>query len=150
MDSYIEKIIYKEKISCEDWGEIERLQQHVRCHLKAVLDEFIFVEMAVNEALNNAIASSKNLEIEVTKDQVFLQITITDDGPGFDVQGKLQELNEKRDSLMDEILWSESGRGIYIMHKFMDEIKYSDKGNQVTLLKKLGGNGSADEHRGNW
>ncbi|MCS6984370.1 MAG: ATP-binding protein [Leptospiraceae bacterium] len=59
-----------------------------------------------------------------------LTFTITDEGPGFDVSKIPSPLDEKN-------LESLSGRGIFITRINMDEVYYNEKGNSVTLTKKL-------------
>ncbi|MBM7660136.1 anti-sigma regulatory factor (Ser/Thr protein kinase) [Bacillus mesophilus] len=115
--------------------------------LQAVLpDEHILVEVAFNEAINNAISVSEAVEVEITKDEKYVKLIVKDNGKGFDVESSLQEIEVKGEKLMDEILWSESGRGLYLMKKVMDKVEYNKKGNQVTLFKQIGGSKREYEH----
>ena len=54
---------------------------------------------------------------------------IRDDGKGFNV-------NELPDPTSPEHLESPSGRGVFLMKTFMDDIRYNRSGNEVTLLKR--------------
>lgn len=56
---------------------------------------------------------------------------ISDNGPGFDVS-KLPDPTDP------ENLDRPCGRGVMLMHAFMDEVVYNDQGNQVTLVKRRG------------
>jgi len=56
---------------------------------------------------------------------------ITDEGPGFDAAS----LPDPTDP---ENLEIPSGRGLLLMRSFMDEVRYSAKGNRVTLVKLRG------------
>lgn len=55
-------------------------------------------------------------------------ITIQDEGAGFDV-------SKVRDCRTEEGLHKASGRGLMLMHAFMDEVHHNDAGNAVTLVK---------------
>ena len=52
--------------------------------------------------------------------------TIRDQGPGFDISS-LPDPNNP------ENLLRPSGRGLTLMHAFLDEVTYNEKGNEVTL-----------------
>jgi PAS domain S-box-containing protein len=134
----------------KDSAHIDQIKRKVTTILSNVfvLDTY-FVELAFNEALNNAIRASDKIELLIFRGNDYLGITIIDDGPGFDVKKKLNELMNKNDMMMEELVWSESGRGIYLMHKCMDKVEYNLQGNQVTLFKKLGGKKDEDKHRNN-
>jgi CheY-like chemotaxis protein len=60
------------------------------------------------------------------------RITITDEGKGFDVSLAAQI----RDEVDSGKLLSHQGRGLVLMHTFMDEVKFNSSGNQVTLIRK--------------
>lgn len=57
-----------------------------------------------------------------------LVFTIRDEGPGFD-PGKLPDPTEPAN------LEKVSGRGVFLMRTFMDEVRYNTSGNEVTLVK---------------
>lgn len=63
----------------------------------------------------------------MTNEQVCF--VIRDDGPGFDVAS----LPDPTDP---ENLTRPSGRGVMLMHAFMDEVSFNKQGNEVTLIKK--------------
>lgn len=63
---------------------------------------------------------------------------VTDEGPGFDV-AKLP------DPTSPEYLERASGRGLLLMQSFMDEVRYNDVGNRVTLVKRRDAVGSPAE-----
>jgi anti-sigma regulatory factor (Ser/Thr protein kinase) len=52
-----------------------------------------------------------------------------DEGPGFDPK----ELPDPTDP---ENLLKLSGRGILLMRTFMDDVKFNDRGNEVTMVKR--------------
>ena len=54
---------------------------------------------------------------------------IRDEGPGFDPQ----EIPDATDPANIE---KPFGRGLLLMQTFMDEIRFNDSGNEVTMVKK--------------
>ena len=71
---------------------------------------------------------SRRIFIDALISRESARITIRDEGPGFD-PSKLP------DPCDPENLEKPSGRGILLMRSFMDEITFSEQGNQVTLVK---------------
>ena len=57
------------------------------------------------------------------------RFVVTDQGRGFDVGGV-------PDPTLPENLEQPSGRGIFLMKTFLDDVRYNETGNQVTLLKR--------------
>lgn len=100
------------------------------------------IEMAVHESMINAIwhgnknDSSKTvwLRFQVYSDR--LEIRVRDQGNGF-------ELNRIPNPLADENLLNVSGRGIFLIRSFMDDLRVEsipDNGTEVTLVKRLNSN----------
>lgn len=97
------------------------------------------IEMALHESLVNAVwHGNKN---DATKQLracfwIFddrLEITVCDQGEGFD-------LNEVADPLAPENLLKTSGRGLFLIRAFMDEVrveKGADWGAVITMVKRL-------------
>lgn len=96
------------------------------------------IKLCVEETVRNAIVhgnkSNKNLPVDITYviDEDRIRISIEDKGEGFDVNSLPDPTNPKN-------LYKESGRGVYLIHKLMDKVSYNDKGNHVTIEKKLEG-----------
>lgn len=92
--------------------------------------------IAVIEAVNNAIThgnkldSSKNVKVDFNINQKKLKVTVEDEGNGFNPCFV-------PDPTAPENLENISGRGVFIMRKYSDEIKYNDKGTIVTLTFNL-------------
>ena len=80
--------------------------------------------LAVTEAVTNAIIhankcdETKKVQMNVTKDGNKLIITIKDEGKGFD-PSKVPDPTEPENLLKD------SGRGLYLMKIYTDELKYN-------------------------
>jgi CheY-like chemotaxis protein len=68
-----------------------------------------------------------HVRFEVTPAETIF--VIRDEGNGFNVAN----LPDPTDS---ENITRASGRGVMLMHAFMDEVHYNDRGNEVTLIKK--------------
>lgn len=87
------------------------------------------------EAVNNAILHGndskpdKIVDIVITFKNNDLTIIVSDQGPGF-VPEKVP------DPTIPENIESLNGRGIFLMSKLADKIKYSKRGNSVTMVFK--------------
>ncbi len=55
--------------------------------------------------------------------------TIRDDGPGFDP-------STLADPTDPENLLKPSGRGVMLIRTFMDEVRFNDRGNEITMMKR--------------
>ena len=67
------------------------------------------------------------VSVALTDDEV--RFVIADEGRGFDVRAV-------PDPTLPENLEQPSGRGIFLMKTFLDEVTYNEAGNEVTLLKR--------------
>jgi serine/threonine-protein kinase RsbW len=97
------------------------------------------IDLAVREAVTNAVLhgnkqdQSKLVEVNVKASPDALEILVHDEGSGFVPE------NVPDPTQSDNILKS-SGRGIFFMHNFMDEVEWFIKpggGTTVRLFKKL-------------
>ena len=97
------------------------------------------VDMAVREAVTNAVIHGNKLDdakevgIELSNTQDVFQIIVHDQGSGFNP-------NEVPDPTRDENILKTSGRGIFFMRNFMDEVDWSADpkgGTRVRMIKKL-------------
>ncbi len=94
------------------------------------------VLIATLEAANNAIVhgnrndESKNVVIKFRNNEHELHITVEDEGPGFDY-------NNVPDPTAPENIENLSGRGIFLMNKLSDDIKFSEEGRVVEMEFKL-------------
>jgi serine/threonine-protein kinase RsbW len=98
-----------------------------------------WIGMAVREAVANAIKHGNKLDTRKKVNARFhlhgseLEITISDEGEGFDLEKVGDPLNPKN-------LMKTSGRGIFYMKAFMDRIKYSFNpggGTSLVMTKNL-------------
>ncbi len=139
---------------------LTRLQHSLRLFEICDESERLRVRMALDEAINNALYHG-NLEVSsdikehdfeefyrladqrrhvepysrrriwiterMTRDEAIF--IIRDDGAGFDV-------SRLPDPTNPENLFKASGRGIMMMHAFMDQVTFNDLGNEVCLIKR--------------
>lgn len=95
------------------------------------------VRLALEEAMVNAIKHGNRMQpdkqvfiaCELTAEEV--TVVIEDQGEGF----KPEEVPDPTD---DENLENPGGRGIMLIRSFMNGVAYNDKGNRLTMVKKLG------------
>lgn len=103
-------------------------------------DDVMKIAMAVREAAVNAVLHGnaydpgKKVGIEFEKTSNDLVITIRDQGKGID-------LNAIPDPLAPENLLKTSGRGIFLIRSFMDEVEIhpSQAGTEIKLIKHVHG-----------
>ena len=103
-------------------------------------EDVMKISMAVREAAVNAVmhgnaySPSKKVTLAFERTAADLVITIRDQGPGLDA-------SKIPDPLAPENLMKTSGRGIFYMKTFMDEVRFephADGGMQIILKKNLG------------
>lgn len=100
-------------------------------------DDTNWIELAVHEAVINAIthgnkhAADKQVDVKFVIEKDVLTIYVRDQGEGFD-------LNQLPDPTDADNLLKPSGRGIFYMRTFMDEIEHSShpEGGSVVRLTK--------------
>lgn len=91
--------------------------------------------VALDEAFVNAVKHGNKFDAqklvrvsaEISKQEA--RFTIEDEGEGFDV-------NSIPDPLDPANLFKTSGRGVLFIYNIMDEVKYNDRGNRLTMVKK--------------
>ncbi len=108
------------------------------------------IELALYEALANAIRHgakadpSKTVEVKVACDAEHgMLIVVGDPGEGFDPKNI-------PDPLMAENLYSDHGRGIFLINRLMDEVEFKRGGTEIHMRKfgkcAVNGNGSNGTH----
>jgi serine/threonine-protein kinase RsbW len=111
-------------------------------------DEQHRIGMAVRECMVNAVVHgnrynrNKQVHVRVTAGGGLFTIRIADQGEGF-------ELQEVPDPLHENNLLRHSGRGLFLMGAFMDDLKVrkiSPSGTEVTLTKSFGPPGQQETH----
>jgi len=91
--------------------------------------------VALDEAFVNAVKhgnkydANKLVRIMASISKEEARFTIEDEGDGFDV-------HNIPDPLDPENLFKSSGRGVLFIYNIMDEVKYNDRGNRLTMIKR--------------
>jgi serine/threonine-protein kinase RsbW len=101
-------------------------------------DEAGRISMAVREATVNAVLHgnhydpNKRVSLSFENNGNELVITIQDQGAGLEVA-------DVPDPLAPENLLKQSGRGIFLIRAFMDEVRFRklDPGTEITLIKRV-------------
>lgn len=100
-------------------------------------DEFYArLMLTVSEAITNAIVHGNKLDpekmvdVEVQKENDLLTFLISDEGDGFDP-------DNVKDPLLEENLLNTSGRGVFLMREYADEVEYLSNGTMLRLSFNL-------------
>ena len=97
------------------------------------------IDMAIREAVTNAVVhgnkqdDSKQVRVEIKSSPEELEISVRDEGPGFNP-------TEVPDPTTAENLMKTSGRGIFFMRNFVDEVEWLTPpggGTTVKLTKRF-------------
>ncbi len=133
-----------------DLANVQKASQDVLSFLKPLpLGEAALfdIRLCLEEALINAMKYGNGLkkdvpvEMDVEGGDQEVRITIKDQGPGFDVS-KLANCTQ------EENLYRNHGRGVYLIHQLMDEVRYNDKGNALLMVKKIQSNAKGSQSHG--
>ena len=81
------------------------------------------------ERLQDPTYASRRIIVESTIDADFLEIRITDEGPGFDRESERTKIPSGALHV--------HGRGLTIIHAAMDEVEIEDQGRTVVMRKRL-------------
>jgi serine/threonine-protein kinase RsbW len=91
--------------------------------------------LALDEAVSNAIIHGnrrdrqKRVEVEGQIDAQSVRIKVRDEGQGF-------ERDRSRDPVRPENLLASSGRGLFLIDSVMDEVKHSQEGRCIEMVKR--------------
>jgi serine/threonine-protein kinase RsbW len=106
---------------------------------KGAEEDTIFdIRVGFEEAVRNAIVHGNrssagkkvNIETEISGKEVVIRIE--DEGSGFDPESV-------EDPTFDKNLLKEGGRGVYLIKRSMDEVRYERGGRRVVMIKSLAG-----------
>jgi serine/threonine-protein kinase RsbW len=117
---------------------VERLSTQVAKYAQLNESDSDDLGIVTTELVNNAIHHGnkndpkKRVHLLFIVDSKKIELRIKDEGNGFD-PGKL------KDPLAPENLFSESGRGIFLIRNLMDELdfEFSDSGTETIAIKNL-------------
>lgn len=122
--------------SPEQIQRVERLTEKYGKLCKFDRDELDSLAIAVTEIVANAIFhgnkrdKNKKIFIKIVATCPKLKITIRDQGKGFDPE-------QLSDPLKPENLLKDSGRGLFIVRTFMDDVRinFHDDGTEIIMVK---------------
>ncbi len=112
-------------------GILEKIQRDIKLSEEDRLD----LRLILEEALTNGAKHGNKFDVElyVTVDVVFDQgtfvITVADEGKGFD-PAKVPDPRSSQEL-------KHHGRGIYLMKKIADDVRFNEQGNVITIVKKI-------------
>lgn len=142
MDSSFEpdKLILKLSIQmAADHKAVDSVVQSIMevvADMECADDKESAIELALTEALANAVLhgakadASKIIECDVACDENHrMLIVVRDPGEGFDPSAIPSPV-------VGENLYSNHGRGIYLINQLMDEVKYLKNGTEIRMIKK--------------
>ena len=118
---------------------VQTVLTHVTTMLRLDEDAAHYVSVAIRESVVNAIKhgnrgdADKRVAVEFLLHPGALEVTVQDEGPGFNPENVPSPLAE-------ENLLKADGRGIFFMRSFMDEVSYAFPargGTVVRMVKKL-------------
>ena len=124
---------FRIKSDIEELKIIEKAIDEITVLAKVSSNCFGKILVSVLEAVNNAIVHGNKFAldkfVDVTikwKDEKF-SVTVKDEGPGF-------KPDKIPDPTLPENIENVNGRGVFLMTKLADEIKFNKKGNSVTFV----------------
>jgi serine/threonine-protein kinase RsbW len=134
------RITYTLESSLDSVNKVEQTAEQMAQKAGFEEDELFKITMAVREAAVNAVLHGNAYDPEKRITALFentgdsLVIRITDQGKGLDP-------STLPDPLAPENLLRGSGRGIFLMRSFMDEVNFKQlhPGTELTLIKHLEG-----------
>jgi len=100
-------------------------------------DDIFAVHLALEEAFLNAVKhgnkmdSTKKVTVEYAVDSEKVEITITDEGDGFDPRAI-------PDPRVGENLYRPEGRGLLLMGAYMHAVEYNARGNSIRMVRYRG------------
>lgn len=133
------QVSYKLDSTLESVNKVERTASDLAARLGFEEEDCHRISMAVREAAVNAVFHGnacdprKKIVVSFENTGQDLVITITDQGRGLDP-------STLPDPLAPENLLKQSGRGIFLINSFMDEVRIRtlDPGTEITLVKHVG------------
>ena len=90
------------------------------------------VVLLVSEATTNAVEHgngldpTKSVHVRLATDTSCVEITVTDEGGGFD-------RSDVDDPLAEDNLLSDGGRGLFLIEELADVVRYEDKGRSLWM-----------------
>jgi len=112
---------------------VELVAGHLEVHFADRRTVRFNMRVALSEALSNAILygnagdPKKRVAVRVMFGRTEIEMVVEDEGPGFDPRSV-------PDPTTPERLTSPDGRGIYLIQRLVDEVRYNEKGNAICMI----------------
>ncbi|MBS1515997.1 MAG: ATP-binding protein [Bacteroidetes bacterium] len=113
-------------------SKFENLLIEINNEFGMTMEKFINFQIASSEAIVNAIVHGnkqnpdKKVKVDIVTNDHRLELTIKDEGEGFDV-------NRLPDPTDESNLYKESGRGVYIIRSLVDEFTIQSNSSGTTM-----------------
>lgn len=123
----------------EDFSFVDLFLNSIYTEFKLSREDFFRIYLSMREAVNNAIIHgnckniSKRIHINFSSCLDHLYFQVSDEGVGFDFCAV-------PDPTLPENIKKESGRGIFFMKKYADQVIFEDDGRTVKLIFEIHGN----------
>ncbi|MGE0406857.1 MAG: ATP-binding protein, partial [Candidatus Korobacteraceae bacterium] len=132
------RVSYRLESTLESVNQAEEMTTKVALQAGFCEEQAVFIAMAVREATVNAILHgngydpAKKVDLQFEQTDANLVVTVRDQGRGLDP-------NSLPDPLAPENLLKQSGRGIFLIRSFMDEvfIRPVQPGTEIRMIKHL-------------
>jgi serine/threonine-protein kinase RsbW len=131
---YTKKLVLKS--TYKELDKLEGFLNDLQSDLEFDDEFYARLMLTVSEAATNGVVhgndldASKEVSLLAEYDSKILRITTQDEGQGF-------EPEEVDDPLAPENLLKASGRGVFLMGEYADEVEYEDEGKRLVLGFKL-------------
>ncbi len=101
-------------------------------HSELRVNDFPACEALIQQRMQDPLYRDRKIEVTVRYRPSEAEIVIRDEGQGFD-PAKIPNAGGQADEMNLESLY---GRGILLMRTFMTEVRFNDRGNEVTMIKR--------------
>lgn len=91
----------------------------------------------VRERMNTKPYANRKIHFDARLMRDLIRVVIKDEGPGFDVKAHEARQHEQDGAAAFS---GELGRGLTLIHRFMDRVTFNAPGNEVTLIKHCSAN----------
>ena len=144
-----QRVSYRMESTLDSVNKAEEMADQIAAQAGIDEDTRSGVSMAVREGMINAILHGnaydpgKRVNLSFEQNGRELIVTISDEGRGFIP-------DEVPDPLAPENLLKTSGRGIFLIRTYMDEVHFRrlDPGTEMVLIKRVRGKSADDKEKG--